>query len=68
MAAFNTHIERQVYHTADVEELTGWHRLTLRRRWKRKLFPEPKLIGGRLCWLASEIRNWISENVGVKHG
>ena len=68
MIAINKQFKREVYHTADVENLTGWHRLTLRRRWKKKLFPEPKLIGGHLCWHAEVIRRWIDENLEVKHG
>lgn len=59
---------KKVYGTADLESLTGWHRLTIRRRWKKRLFPEPKLIGGRLFWDADIIHRWIDENLGVNHG
>lgn len=60
----------QIVQISHVEEITGFHRSTLRRWWKKGKFPQPnKLNGATLVWTAETITKWIKENVdgGIDH-
>lgn len=57
-----------IFFIKDAERTVGKPRVTLRRWWREKKFPEPKLINGRLCWRADVIHEWIDENLGVTNG
>lgn len=51
---------QKVAFITDVESLTGYHRSTLRRKWKKGIFPKPVLIdGSRLAWSPESIDEWI---------
>lgn len=54
----------QIAQISDVEEMTGFHRSTLRRWWEDGKFPAPhKLNGTTLIWSTQLINSWIEENV-----
>lgn len=60
----------QIVQISHVEEITGFHRSTLRRWWEKGKFPQPhKLNGATLVWTAEIITKWIKENVegGIDH-
>ena len=47
-----------------VEEMTGFHRSTLRRWWEEGKFPRPqKLNGTTLVWSTQIVIQWIEENI-----
>ena len=49
---------------AHAEEMTGFHRSTLRRWWEEGKFPAPhKLNGTTLVWSKEIINQWIEENL-----
>jgi prophage regulatory protein len=53
-----------------VEEMTGFHRSTLRRWWDEGKFPRPqKLNGSTLVWSTQTVIQWIEENTqrGADH-
>lgn len=55
---------------AHVEQMTGFHRSTLRRWWEEGKFPRPqKLNGTTLIWATETVTRWLKENVegGVDH-
>jgi predicted DNA-binding transcriptional regulator AlpA len=58
-----THQNPKIYFIKDVEVIANMNRQTLRRKWKRKEFPEPTLLGARLAWSAETIHQWIEQNV-----
>lgn len=51
-----------LYFISDLEELLRRDRQTIRRWWKRKIFPEPALINNRQAWHAETINNWINKH------
>lgn len=55
---------RQLLYINDLEQITGRNRLTLRRWWKKGLFPKPSKINSVLVWRTEIIQNWINENIG----
>lgn len=60
----------QISQISHVEEMTGFHRSTLRRWWEEGKFPIPqKLNGTTLIWSTELINQWIKENLtgGVAH-
>ena len=60
----------QISQISHVEEMTGFHRSTLRRWWEGGKFPRPqKLNGTTLIWSTSLILQWIEKNVqgGLRH-
>ena len=53
-----------------IEELTGFHRSTLRRWWEEGKFPHPqKLNGTTLIWSTQIVVQWIEQNLkrGADH-
>jgi len=65
----NSMIDKRILHIPDVEQITGFHRSTLRRWWEDGKFPVPqKLNGTTLVWSTQTINQWIEENVqGGRH-
>lgn len=58
--------KQQLLFTKDVEQITGFKRVTLRRWWREGCFPAPvKLNGSVLTWLYNNIHQWINGN--TKH-
>lgn len=59
----------QIAQISHVEEITGFHRSTLRRWWEAGKFPIPQKLNGKtLVWPTHLINQWIEENVkGVTH-
>ena len=61
-----TQFKQQLLFTKDVEQITGFNRVTLRRWWRKGYFPAPvKLNGTVLTWHYDEIHQWIDGN--TKH-
>lgn len=57
-----TDFKRKILYINDVEQLTGFHRSTLRRKWKKDQFPKPILLDStRLIWHIDTINQWIEE-------
>lgn len=54
---------QKLYFIKDAERLIGRNRLTLRRWWKKKIFPEPILISNRLAWHAETVNEWINNHI-----
>jgi predicted DNA-binding transcriptional regulator AlpA len=52
-------------HIAEVEDLTGWNRSTIARRYRKGKFPRPHRLADckDRVWRLSEIRAWLAENV-----
>jgi predicted DNA-binding transcriptional regulator AlpA len=51
-------------HRAEVEQMTGFHRSTLRRWWEIGKFPQPsKLNGTTLVWYREDVNEWIRKNM-----
>jgi predicted DNA-binding transcriptional regulator AlpA len=61
--ASNNQITQKICFIKDAEQLIGRNRLTLRRWWKKNIFPKPALINNRLAWKADIINAWINLNV-----
>ena len=62
--------QSQIVQISHVEEMTGFHRSTLRRWWENGRFPVPhKLNGTTLVWPTQLVNQWIETNVcgGVYH-
>jgi len=60
----------QISQISHVEEMTGFHRSTLRRWWEEEKFPRPqKLNGSTLVWSTHLVNQWIEESIreGVNH-
>ncbi|HHT9843884.1 TPA: helix-turn-helix transcriptional regulator [Legionella pneumophila] len=54
---------QQLLFTKDVEQITGFNRITLRRWWKVGYFPAPvKLNGTVLAWHHDDIHQWINDH------
>ena len=56
-------LKPKLYFIKDAEKITRRNRLTLRRWWKRDIFPKPTLINNRLVWQVAVIDQWINNNV-----
>ena len=54
-------LERQLLYIKDVEQITGLHRSTLRRKWGNGQLPKPLLLDSRLVWHSNTINQWIEE-------
>ena len=54
----------KIYYIKNVENITGRNRLTLRRWWKKNIFPKPTLINGRLAWKNETINEWLKDKFG----
>ncbi len=56
--------QSQIAQISHAEEITGFHRSTLRRWWKKGKFPLPhKLNGTTLVWQVETIKQWVKENI-----
>lgn len=64
----NQSLTRKQYNMRDLSTMLGMAPITIRRRFKKNLFPAPKLIGNRLFWSADIVDRWVLENLGVHHG
>ena len=54
--------KQQLLFTKDVEQITGFNRVTLRRWWREGYFPVPvKLNGSVLTWHCDDIHQWIDD-------
>ncbi|HAU0120903.1 TPA: AlpA family phage regulatory protein [Legionella pneumophila] len=54
--------KQQLLFTKDVEQITGFNRVTLRRWWREGHFPAPvKLNGSVLAWHYDDIHQWIDD-------
>lgn len=59
----NNRAERKFYFLRDLEKLTGYSRITLRRMWEAEKLPRPRKInGGKLIWPVVIIEEWFSAN------
>lgn len=55
-------INPKIAFIVDVENITGFHRSTLRRKWESGTFPRPTLLDGtRLAWQMEAIEQWIKD-------
>ncbi len=55
--------KQQLLFTKDVEQITGFNRVTLRRWWSEGHFPVPvKLKGSVLAWHYDDIHQWINDS------
>ena len=58
-----TSFKQQLLFIKDVEQITGFNRVTIRRWWMAGQFPKPvKLNGTVLTWHHDTIIQWINEN------
>ena len=57
-----------IFFIKDIEKTVGKPRVTLRRWWREKKFPEPKMINGRLAWRADVIYQWLDSQMEVSNG
>ncbi len=54
----------QIAQISHIEEITGFHRSTLRRWWEDGKFPRPqKLNGTTLVWPIQLVTQWIEDNI-----
>ncbi len=54
--------QNQLAQISHVEEITGFSRSTLRRWWKKGIFPHPqKLNGTTLVWQTQQVKDWIDQ-------
>ena len=54
--------KQQLLFTKDVEKITGFNRVTLRRWWREGYFPAPVKLNGRvLAWHHDDIHQWIDD-------
>jgi prophage regulatory protein len=60
-------LQRKILHIPDIEQMTGFHRSTLRRKWENGQFPRPILLDDtRLVWHIDTVNQWINEKFLVE--
>jgi predicted DNA-binding transcriptional regulator AlpA len=53
-------VSDHILQASDIEQITNSHRITLIRRAKKSIAPQPIKIGGRWYWFNSKIQAFIS--------
>lgn len=56
----------RILQTDDILTMFPIGRTTLWRLEKAKLFPNHFKIGGKNCWLESEVVSWMENSLGLK--
>jgi len=51
----------------DIEDRTGWSRVTIWRRYKAGVFPLPHFLGNDRAWFEDEIDEWEAEQMRAEN-